>query len=84
MQLAVFLPTLFLAAAFAAAILLYSLQKVFGPGILSFRNKTHVGTSTEDASSQPGWMHCVSTYPGRVQGLGSSWHFDASWKHAVG
>ena len=29
MQLAVFLPTLLLAAAFAAAVLLYSLQKVF-------------------------------------------------------
>ncbi len=57
MQLAVFLPTLFLAVAFAAAVLLYSLLKVFGPGILSFRNKTYAGTSADDASSQPGWTH---------------------------
>ena len=63
MELAVFLPTLLLAIAFAAAILLYSLQKVFGPSILSFRNKTHVGTSADDASSQPGWTHYASRCP---------------------
>ncbi len=51
MELTVFLPTLLLAVAFAASVLLYSVQKVFGPGVLSFRNKAQVGS---DSGNSPG------------------------------
>lgn len=53
MELAVFLPTLLLAVTFAASVLLYSVQKVFGPGVLSFRNKAQVG-SDSGRSLSPG------------------------------
>ena len=46
-----FLPTLLLAVAFAGSVLLYSVQKVFGPGVLSFRNKAQVGF---DSGNSPG------------------------------
>lgn len=49
-----FLPTLLLAIAFAASVLLYSVQKVFGPGVLSFRNKAQVGSDGGNTPSHGG------------------------------
>ena len=54
MELAVFLPTLLLAVTFAASVLLYSVQKVFGPGVLSFRNKAQVGSDSGRSLSHEG------------------------------
>ena len=57
MEVAVFLPTLVLAVAFALSILLYSVRKVFGPGVLSFWQKSQVSEDGEADPSQPGEPH---------------------------
>lgn len=65
MELAIFLPTMFLALAFAASVLLYSVQKVFGPGVLSLRNKAQVGVDTGDATTPTGDQQAACSRPKR-------------------
>ena len=57
MELAVFLPTICLAVFFALSILLYSVKKVYGPGVLSFRRKAQVAADGEERSSPGGELH---------------------------
>jgi hypothetical protein len=75
MELAVFLPTICLAVFFALSILLYSVKKVYGPGILSFRRKAQVAADGEERSSPGGELHPSRGHtiqPLLVPGLGET------------
>ena len=75
MELAVFLPTICLAVLFSLSILVYSVKKVYGPGVLSFRRKAQVAADGEEKSSHGGELHPSEGRPFRptpAPGLGEA------------
>ena len=75
MEVAVFLPTICLAVLFALSILVYSVKKVYGPGVLSFRRKAQIAADGEERSSPGGELHPSRgrpIWPLTVPGLGQA------------